>query len=78
MYDTEKRYLNPRGLAPWRSQTDRQGLTHEVWFEDVRSMGARMLLIHEYGLDGIGAWQLTLGFTQGPWLLTKFFTIRKV
>ncbi|MED3830932.1 hypothetical protein P4575_24290, partial [Priestia megaterium] len=26
----------------------------------------------------IGAWQLTLGFTPGPWLLKKFFTIRTV
>ncbi|MEH7272679.1 glycoside hydrolase family 18 protein [Neobacillus vireti] len=64
--------------SPFFHYKDQQGLTHEVWFEDVRSMGAKMLLIHEYGLDGLGAWQLTLGFTQGPWLITKFFTIIKV
>ncbi|WP_139185670.1 hypothetical protein [Bacillus sp. OK048] len=27
-------------------------------------MGAKMLLIREYGLQGLGAWQLTLGFTR--------------
>jgi spore germination protein len=64
--------------SPFFRYTDQTGITHEVWFEDVRSMGAKMLLIREYGLQGLGAWQLTLGFTPGPWLLTKFFTIKKV
>ena len=64
--------------SPFFRYTDQTGLTHEVWFEDVRSMGAKMLLIREYGLQGLGAWQLTLGFSPGPWLLTKFFTILKV
>ena len=41
-------------------------------------MGAKMLLIRKYRLQGLGAWQLTLGFSPGPWLLTKFFTILKV
>ena len=64
--------------SPFFRYTDQTGLTHEVWFEDVRSMGAKMLLIRQYGLQGLGAWQLTLGFSPGPWLLTKFFTILKV
>ena len=64
--------------SPFFRYTDQTGLTREVWFEDVRSMGAKMLLIREYGLQGLGAWQLTLGFSPGPWLLTKFFTILKV
>ena len=81
--ETAIRYQSPIQYStefesPFFRYTDQQGLTHEVWFEDVRSMGAKMLLIREYRLQGIGAWQLTLGFTQGPWLLTKFFTIRKV
>ncbi|SDN54266.1 glycosyl hydrolase family 18 protein [Bacillus sp. OK048] len=81
--ETAMRYQSPIQYStefesPFFHYKDQQGLTHEVWFEDVRSMGAKMLLIHEYGLDGLGAWQLTLGFTQGPWLITKFFTIIKV
>lgn len=64
--------------SPFFRYTDPTGTTHEVWFEDVRSMAAKMMLVREYGLDGIGAWQLTLGFTPGTWLLTKFFTIKKV
>ncbi|MDR7080286.1 spore germination protein YaaH [Neobacillus niacini] len=81
--ETAMRYQSPIQYStefesPFFRYTDQKGLTHEVWFEDVRSMGAKMLLIREYGLQGLGAWQLTLGFTQGPWLLTKFFTILKV
>jgi spore germination protein YaaH len=64
--------------SPFFRYTDQGGISHEVWFEDVRSMAAKMILVREYGLDGIGAWQISLGFTPGTWLLTKFFTIRKV
>ena len=81
--ETAMRYQSPIQYStefesPFFRYIDQQGITHEVWFEDVRSIGAKMLLIHEYGLHGLGAWQLTLGFTPGPWLLTKFFTIMKV
>ena len=40
--------------SPFFRYTDQTGLTREVWFEDVRSMGAKMLLIREYGLQGLG------------------------
>ncbi|TCN25149.1 glycoside hydrolase family 18 protein [Mesobacillus foraminis] len=64
--------------SPYFQYRDEQGRTHEVWFEDVRSMSTKMILAREYNLQAIGAWQLTLGFAPGPWLLTKFFTVRKV
>jgi len=64
--------------SPFFRYTDQSGVTHEVWFEDARSMAAKMILVREYGLEGIGAWQLSLGFAAGPWLLRKFFTIKKV
>ena len=31
---------------------------HEVWFEDVRSLRQKYALIDEFGLKGIGVWQL--------------------
>lgn len=63
--------------SPFFNYVDQQGQRHVVWFEDVRSMAAKMELITEYQIGGIGAWQINLGFPQGPWLLTKFFKIRK-
>lgn len=64
--------------APYFNYIDRSGQTHVVWFEDTRSIAAKMELVREYQLQGIGAWQVGLGFPQGPWLLTKFFNVRKV
>lgn len=69
---------SPEVESPFFRYVDEMGQTHEVWFEDIRSMGAKVLLIRQYGLQGIGAWQLTLGFAAGPWILTKFFTVEKV
>lgn len=63
--------------SPFFQYRDSQGVTHQVWFEDVRSVSAKMALVRQYGLQGLGAWQLTLGFPQGPWLLRKFFRVRK-
>ncbi|KMY53839.1 sporulation protein [Bacillus sp. FJAT-27231] len=81
--ETAMRYQSPIQYSeeyesPFFQYKDQQGQTHEVWFEDVRSMSAKMVLIREYGLQAIGAWQLALGFTPGPWLLRKFFTIKKI
>ena len=64
--------------SPYFRYNDENGQRHEVWFEDVRSMSEKMMLVKRYELQAIGAWQLTLGFTPGPWLLRKFFTIRKL
>lgn len=79
---TAMRYQSPiqysrENETPFFRYRDEQGITHEVWFEDVRSISAKMLAVRQNGLQGLGAWQLTLGFPQGPWLLRKFFRIRK-
>ena len=76
-YQTPIQYSN-EFETPFFRYTNQMGLTHEVWFEDVISMIAKNMLIREYGLQGLGAWQIALGFLQGPWLLRKFFTIKKV
>ncbi len=64
--------------APNFYYVNETGQSHVVWFEDTRSIATKMQLVREYQLHGIGAWQIGLGFPQGPWLLTKFFNIRKV
>ncbi len=32
--------------------------THEVWYEDDRSLGPKLQLLRKYGLRGVGAWRL--------------------
>lgn len=64
--------------SPYFRYVDESGQNHIVWFEDPRSMSVKLLLVHEYRLKGLGAWQLNLNLPQGPWLLRKFFRIQKV
>ena len=53
------------------------GVEHEVWFEDVRSYHAKFELVKEYGLRGIGVWQIMQLFRAGWELLDSSFTIQK-
>ena len=54
--------------TPWYRYTDETAAEHEVWFEDARSMRAKYELIAEYGLRGIGCWQIMQLF-RVMWLL---------
>lgn len=47
-----------------------EDITHEVWFEDVRSMNATFDLIEEYGLRGAGYWTIMHLF-RANWLLLE-------
>lgn len=51
MYDTQAQ-------APYFNYTE-DGVRHEVWFEDVRSIYARLGLVSEYGLRGALYWNFT-------------------
>lgn len=53
------------------------GIEHEVWFEDVRSLQAKFDLIQEYGLRGCGYWQIMQWF-RANWLLLRenFYIIK--
>ncbi len=50
--------------APLFHYTDRDGAVHEVWFDDARSLSARLRLIREYGFRGAGIWNVTRPFSQ--------------
>ena len=54
--------------SPYFHYTDNFGTVHEVWFEDARSMAAKLRLIDGYGLQGGGVWNLMRPFSQ-IWLL---------
>lgn len=52
-----------------------EGIMHEVWFEDVRSMKAKFDLVDEYRLRGMGYWQLMRLFLANWILLADQFYI---
>lgn len=54
--------------SPFFHYTDAAGAVHEVWFEDARSMDAKLRLIAEYGFRGAGFWNLMRPFSQ-TWLV---------
>lgn len=51
-------------------QYEKDGVLHEVWFEDVRSLAEKYSLLPQYGLRGIGVWQIMSLFRAG-WLLFR-------
>jgi len=54
--------------APYFHYTAEDGTVHEVWFEDARSMSAKLHLVAEYGFQGAGFWNLMRPFSQ-TWLV---------
>lgn len=53
--------------SPYFNYTASDGTTHAVWFEDARSMSAKLRLITEYQLKGCGFWNIMRPFSQ-TWL----------
>ncbi len=58
-------------------QYEKDGQLHEVWFEDVRSYQAKFSLLPEYGLRGMGYWQIMRFFRPNWLLLADTFQIQR-
>lgn len=54
---------------------EKDGVQHEVWFEDVRSMKEKFQLITDYNLRGMGYWQIMRLFRANWLLLADTFDI---
>lgn len=63
--------------APFFTYFDEIGNEHIVWFEDARSMKAKLNLINEYSLLGASYFILGRRFPENWALLTEMFTIEK-
>lgn len=63
--------------APYFNYTDSNGKSHIVWFEDARSIQAKLDLIKELDLRGISYWKLGLSFPQNWLLITDNFNVVK-
>lgn len=64
--------------SPFYEYTDAEGNAHIVWFEDARSINAKLRLIQEYGLRGAGYWTIMNLFPQNSTLLHSLYDITKV
>ncbi len=70
--------FDPVAQAPYFNYTDEQGLEHEVWFEDARSIQAKLNLIEEYGLAGVGYWNLVWPFPENWEVMENTYDVMKV
>lgn len=64
--------------SPFFHYTDAGGTVHEVWFEDARSMDAKLRLVAEYGFRGAGFWNLMRPFSQTWLVLDSLYDIEDV
>lgn len=62
-------YFDETAMTPYFSYVA-DGVTHEVWFEDARSILAKYKLIGEYGFYGFGCWQIMQLFRM-MWILGR-------
>ena len=53
------------------------GVSHVVWFEDARSIQAKLQVVEDYGLAGAGYWQIMRMFRVNWLLLADKFAIYK-
>ncbi|MCM1149358.1 MAG: LysM peptidoglycan-binding domain-containing protein [Butyricicoccus sp.] len=64
--------------APFFRYYDGDGKQHEVWFEDARSIRAKLRLVNEYGLAGISFWNLNSLFRTNFLVLQSMYNVEKV
>ena len=74
-YGAEIQY-DQTAQSPWFRYYDENKREHEVWFEDARSIRAKLALIPEYQLHGVGYWNLMRPFPQNWRILNALYEIR--
>ena len=57
----------------WRDRAE-----HEVWFEDARSVRAKLALAGEYQLTGVSIWNIMRYFPQLWLVLNSLYDIEKL
>ena len=69
-------FYDETAQSPYFHYTNNSGTAHAVWFEDARSLDAKLRLIQEYGLMGAGFWNLMRPFSQTWLVLDSLYQIR--
>lgn len=64
--------------APYFNYYDNNGRQHVVWFEDARSIRAKLSTVNQYRLGGVSYWTINRYFPQNWLVLNSLYNIRKV
>ena len=69
--------FDPVAKAPYFYYKDENGALHIVWFEDARSIKAKLDLVTKYNLGGVSFWTVMNYFPQGYAVLNNNFQVEK-
>lgn len=61
--------------SPYFYYTDESFISHEVWFDDAKSVLSKLRLIEMYNLAGCGYWNLERPFVQNYMILNNLYEI---
>lgn len=64
--------------SPYFRYYDSTHRQHEVWFEDARSIQAKLKLVEKYGLGGVSYWTVNSFFPQNWLVLRSMYHVNKV
>ncbi len=70
--------FDARAQSPFFTYYDEQGRQHIVWFEDARSIYAKLQLVEEYNLAGVSYWTIGRWFPENWLLINALFDVVKV
>jgi spore germination protein len=69
---------NTVSQAPYFNYYDDNRKQHVVWFEDARSIEAKLELVDEYDLGGVSYWTINRFFPQNWLVLSSMYDIAKI
>ncbi len=69
--------FDEKSQSPFFNYVDKLKKRHEVWFEDARSIEAKLLLANKYKLEGVSYWTINNFFPQNWLVLNALFDVNK-
>jgi len=70
--------FDPVAQAPFYEYIDENGKQHIVWFDDARSIRARLRLVEQYNLGGVSYWTINKYNPQNWLILQDMYNVRKM
>ena len=71
-------FFDETSKTPYFNYRDGSGRRHEVWFEDARSIQAKLELVREFELAGVSFWHIGTYFAQAWEVLNASFQVNKI
>lgn len=70
--------FDEQSQTPYFYYTAEDGTPHIVWFDDPRSIAAKLQLVNEYGLAGVSWWTVNRCYVPAWLIMQEMFEIEKI